>query len=306
MKIIEKFVYFRPSFTVRIIAGLAALLLMVAACTLVGVTDQVRGLSERDAQFQGRNIEEGARVYFEQCARCHGVDGKGLDGQGPALSSERFVGRVDETGAVLVASERIKEIGWQGTLRAYVEAVTAAGIPLKSSGLWDAAHPTYSNAFGGPLRDDEIKNVALFVANWAKDPATSGTIDAPKPGEGQVARPTPVPLTPEQEAGKQVYLKQGCNACHAIRGVGTQGAIGPNMNQLAKNAEEIRIKDATYKGTAKTAAEYIRESIVNPNLYIVPACPQGACLPNLMPQTYATTIPAAELDQLIGYLSTLK
>ena len=36
----------------------------------------------------------------------------------------------------VTASERMKEIGWTGTVLNYIKAVTAGGTPLKSSGNW--------------------------------------------------------------------------------------------------------------------------------------------------------------------------
>jgi nitric oxide reductase subunit C len=119
-----------------------------------------------------------------------------------------------------------------------------------------------------------------------------------------------VPLTPEQEAGKQVYLAQGCAACHAIRGVGAQGAIGPNMNRMGAVAAE-RIASDDYKSKiqgqppATTPEEYIRQSILYPNAYIVPQCPQGPCQANLMPRNYAQVIPPQDLDNLVAYLASL-
>lgn len=303
MKLIEKIVYFRPGFTLRILTGLAAVVLMAVSCVLVGIADGARGLTERDEEWAGRKIQDGARVYVEYCSGCHGLDGRGVEFKGPALATEAFLGKTREDGSVEVASERMKDLKWQSNVRAYIEAVTAAGIP--STGAFDEVHAAWSNQYGGPLRPDEIQNVALFIYNWAKAPVTGGTIiEAPKPGAA-AGRPTPVPLTPAQEAGRQVYLKSGCNACHAVRGQGLQGNIGPSLNQLATVAA-TRIADANYKGQAKSATEYIRESIINPNGFVVAQCPLGPCPAGVMLQTYEQQLKPEELTGLVDYLSTLK
>lgn len=319
MSIIKKIITFRPSFTLRILTGLISVLVMLSVCTFIGIADQTQ-LNVRAAEFDARSIEAGAKVYGEQCARCHGLKGEGIEGLGPALASEQFVGRIElvrdsrqlQSIREVVPSERMKQIGWTGTLRDYIRSVTAAGIPVKTSNVWDVNHPTFSERFGGPLRDDQILNVANFIVNYGLDPLPNDqVILPPAPGEGQAARPTPVPLTPEQEAGKVLYQAKGCTACHAIRGVGAQGAIGPSLNRIGSVAEE-RIASDDYKTKlqgqppATTAAEYIRQSILYPNAYIVPQCPQGPCLAGVMPQNYEQQMTPQELDNLVAYLASLR
>jgi cytochrome c2 len=316
---LKKLVTYRPSFTVRILVGLVCLLAMLSVCTIIGITDQTQ-LNVRASEFEGRSIEAGAKVWALQCARCHGLDGEGIEGQGPALSSEQFAGRIeivpDANGTqvikVVQPSERLKQLGWTASLADYVSGVTAAGIPIRSSNAWDVNHPTFSNRFGGSLRDDQIQNVTDFVVNWGLNPRPNDqSVLPPAPGEGQAARPTAVPLTPEQEAGKAVYEKAGCTACHSIRGVGAQGAVGPNLNKIGAEAPEI-IAGEDYKTNLKdqppatTGEEYIRQSILHPNAYIYPKCPQGPCPAGVMPQIYEQQLKPDELNNLVSYLNSLK
>lgn len=316
---LKKIVTYRPSFTVRILTGLISLLVLLSVCTIIGISDQTQ-LNVRASNFEGRSIEAGAKVWALQCARCHGVNGEGVEGQGPALASEQFVGRIEivEEGngarsiRVVQPSERMQQIGWTGSLADYVSSVTAAGIPIRTSNVWDVNHPTFSERFGGPLRDDQIVDVTNFVVNWGLSPVPNDqAVLPPAPGEGQEPRPTPVPLTAEQQAGQDVYLAEGCNACHAIRGVGTQGAIGPNLTRIGSVAEE-RIASESYQTgvtgqpAAATGEEYIRQSILHPNAYVVAECPQGPCPAGVMPQIYQDTITPEELDNLVAYLNSLR
>jgi mono/diheme cytochrome c family protein len=306
MSIIKRIVTFRPSFTVRVIVGMISVIGFLSACALVGLSDLTRALGAQDAKYNARAIEAGAQVYSEQCARCHGPDGKGIESLGPALSSQAFLGRT-ENGREVLKSQRLIDIGWTNSLDAYIRAVTASGIPIKSSNTWDVVHPPFGQAYGGNLRDDQIANVSKFILNWQQNPTTAGVIDAPKPGEGSAPKPTAVPLTPEQEAGKAVFLKQGCVACHAIKGVAV-GAVGPNLSKIATDSAEI-IQSADYKasqGKATTVEEFIHESIVNPNAYLAKNCPTGPCVANIMTKNLEQTIPAADLKNLVAYLSSLK
>lgn len=310
---------YRPSYTVRILTGLICLLIMLSVCTIVGISDRT-GLNARAVSFDARSIEAGAKVYGLQCARCHGVDGEGIEGQGPALSSETFLGRTeirsDALGAQsiqqVVPSKRMEEVGWTGSLYDYILGVTSAGIPVKTSNVWDVNHPTFLDNFGGSLRDDQIRDVTNFIINWGLNPRPDDqSVLAPAPGEGGAPRPTAVPLTPEQEAGKAVYEKAGCTACHAIRGVGNQGAVGPNLTKIGADSEEIIASD-DYKNNVKdqpaatTGEEYIRQSILHPNAYIYPKCPQGPCPAGVMPAIYEQQLSPEELNNLVNYLNSLR
>jgi mono/diheme cytochrome c family protein len=70
------------------------------------------------------------------------------------------------------------------------------------------------------------------------------------------------------ERGLQVYQQSYCGLCHQLDAAHTAGQFGPTHNHMGTTAA-LRIRDATYTGTARTAAEYIRESIVSPQAYIV-------------------------------------
>ena len=57
----------------------------------------------------------------------------------------------------------------------------------------------------------------------------------------------------------QIFAKAQCISCHTIPGIpGAMGTIGPKLEEGTTAAQ--RIKDPTYKGTAKSPAEYIMES----------------------------------------------
>lgn len=83
-----------------------------------------------------------------------------------------------------------------------------------------------------------------------------------------------------------------CAQCHST---GTDRLIGPGMAGIAERAA-TRVE-------GQSAIDYIRNSILHPNDYIVqgePAYPSG-----LMPQNYAEVLPEQELNDLIAYLLTL-
>ncbi len=68
--------------------------------------------------------------------------------------------------------------------------------------------------------------------------------------------------------GMETYRQQACGVCHTLAAVQSLGTFGPPHDNLAAIAGE-RIHEERYTGTASTAQEYIRESIVNPLAFLV-------------------------------------
>jgi len=96
--------------------------------------------------------------------------------------------------------------------------------------------------------------------------------------------------------------KGGCTACHVIPGVpGAVGNIGPDLSTLNTAADEY-INSAAYTGNATTVEEYIREAILDPDIFVVPDCPNGPCQAGQMPESLANLITDDELEAAIQYL----
>jgi hypothetical protein len=77
---------------------------------------------------------------------------------------------------------------------------------------------------------------------------------------------------------------------------GAGGIFAPPHNGMGSLAEQ-RIRDAGYTGTATTAEAYIRESILDPTIYLVPGYEHTRYH---MPAY--TTLPQADLDALVQML----
>ena len=86
----------------------------------------------------------------------------------------------------------------------------------------------------------------------------------------------------------------GCNACHALQAARATGQIGPDLNGIGARAA------ARVEGLA--AEEYIRQSILEPNAFIAPECPQGACAAGVMPQDFDTRMAPGDLDAIVSLL----
>ncbi len=148
--------------------------------------------------------------------------------------------------------------------------------------------------------------LALVVVGCGKKETPTPT---PVPTPVQEVKPTEEKKAEEPKDTTQVAIaamqKGGCGACHVIPGVpNAQGTIGPDLSKMGVIAGE-RIKDPNYKGKAKTAAGYLRESLVDPNAYIVPECPGGACQEGMMP-AFKGTLSDEEINAIVDYLLNLK
>jgi len=107
------------------------------------------------------------------------------------------------------------------------------------------------------------------------------------------------------DAGKKLFNEPviasagspGCVTCHSLE----QGKtlVGPSLAGIATDGAAT-VKEADYKGTAKNADEWLRESMLNPNVDV----PEGF-KPDIMPKTF-TKLSAQELSDLVAYLQTLK
>lgn len=105
------------------------------------------------------------------------------------------------------------------------------------------------------------------------------------------------------ESPEEMINKLGCPLCHTIPGVeGAVGELGPPLHEKV-NAPQ-RIKDPNYKGKAKTGRDYVRESILNPNAYIVFNEAEGEPYPEgVMPPDFANKISVNGLEKLVDFIS---
>ncbi len=102
--------------------------------------------------------------------------------------------------------------------------------------------------------------------------------------------------------GKALFAAQPCNSCHDISHPFPGGEVCPNLGNIATEADRI-VRSPDYHGQAKDAAGYIRESIVNPDAYIVPGdlyhTDDGH---SRMLKNFAQILKPSEIDDLVAFL----
>ena len=106
-----------------------------------------------------------------------------------------------------------------------------------------------------------------------------------------VAACAPEPPASEPGArGRQVYRSLGCAKCHEPNLFGQR--VGPPLEHIATVAAARR--------PGVSAAEYVRQSILDPGTYLVPGYQDS------MPRDLGRDLPPTDLDALVAYLLSLK
>jgi mono/diheme cytochrome c family protein len=142
------------------------------------------------ASAQGDPVAQGARLYADNCAVCHGPQGEG-----------RIGARLRDFPSI--------------SPQAFVKATVANGVP-------GSKMPAWSKANGGPLTDAEIDAIAAFVATWTTGSVPVAPTEAPRP---LVALPTVAGVSGDPARGAQVF-QQNCRVCHGDKG---EGRVGVNL-----------------------------------------------------------------------------
>jgi cytochrome c oxidase subunit II len=81
--------------------------------------------------------------------------------------------------------------------------------------------------------------------------------------------------------GKTLFTQQ-CGTCHVLADAGTAGEVGPDLDEVLPGKD----------------ADFIRESIVDPNAEIA----QGFASPSAMPGNFGEALSQQQLDSLVEYL----
>lgn len=271
----------------RVTIGTIAIVLTVALLTWTALNEDAR-MAAFEAAQAGRSIENGATLFESNCTPCHGKQGEGIPGVAPALNTP-----------TLFNGQRVREAQFAGSVRDFIKLTIAAGRPIPTVGTnYPQRMPTWSQRYGGPLRDDQIEDLTNFVMNWGKGAQAAAATPAP-PQFQPVGSDLNVTL-PAGDAGRGQALFEGtatladgkptgCAGCH-VAGAGT---IAPDIQGVATRAETRK--------PGLSAEQYLHESIVQPNATVVEGFSQG-----IMPQDFGQRMSAQNLADIIAYLMTLK
>ncbi len=157
---------------------------------------------QHDAEFDlNQAVSAGKNIFASNCAACHGDEGQG--GIGPALNSQPLLSTVGDD---------------------QLFSLVRTGIP-------GTAMPAWSQLFGGPLTDEEVRQVVSFVRAW-------------EPSASEAARLGPAP---DPQRGQEIF-ESICFACHGSQGTGTDRAPALNDPALLNSFDDNWFRDTITQG----------------------------------------------------------
>ena len=295
---------------VKLIITTLAFMLTMVVFGVVALGEPAR-LAATTASEEALSIEQGALIFKSNCTSCHGLQGKAQECYGPDGESIGCAGRaLNNRNLVCGAnSRRMQDLQWTGSKYNFIHDTLNSGRP------WNGM-PTWGADYGGPLLDNEIRKLTLFIMNWENEELCAGPdwlfpypglenafydlgfstepyatawddfsniselpTDVEIPEDITVALPVSYPG--DAERGLQLYeVEYGCAACHGgADSDASWNGTGPWSGLLSEMAGE-RID-------GYTAEQYVYESIIHPNAFVVAECPNGACaVPSAMPGNF--------------------
>ncbi|MHB8618398.1 MAG: c-type cytochrome [Chloroflexota bacterium] len=248
------------------------LLVSVVLTTIIVLMIPIYFMFESQRQYQAtvaqdqQNIDRGAALFAANCSTCHGIQGQGnaiQPSNGKPSGAPPLRGFVTQVGS----NGKPRQVPWtKSRTEDYIRATISAGRPplggVAAPGT--VVMPTWSDRFGGPLRDIDINYLVAFLESqqwslvadqWKLNPQPVGlapsfakaTPAPPVTAAQPIANVTPGPAgsgivtvntrakpwkAGDAAAGKQVFMTKGCSGCHTIDGLST-GTVGPNLTHIA-------------------------------------------------------------------------
>jgi len=211
---------------------------------------------------------------------------------------------------------RLAQVGWGGDLHGYIVTTLIHGRPgsarVYPNGTGMAA---WSQTAGGPLRQDQIEDLAAYILNWDKGeawtmedfiavaqygkPLADGSLpsEPPPPPAGDNVAGILLRWELEEIVGSAVsggllYDQEfGCTDCHR------DGASAPDTIGTATRIRNERLTLPQFSGY--TIEQYIIESITRPGDYVVDGYSSG-----LRPVNFGARMTDQQLADIVAYLLT--
>lgn len=273
---------------VKIVIGTIAFMLTMIVVGFVALREPARMEAFSNARL-GRSIENGAEIFTSNCSTCHGVNGRAEECFDPSSGEPTgCIGRPLNNAELLCGqrSARMRALEWAGSKQDFIGSTVDAGRP------WNGM-PTWGEQYGGPLQDHQVDDVTDFVLNWESEELC---------GEEQVVEAPEWPANVSElpagnaENGPQLYeVTYACQSCHGDPAQEGTNAVGPWLGDIAEVGPQ--------RQEGYTAADYLYESILKPNAFIAPDCPNAPCTePSAMPGNFGLQMTEQEMADVLAYL----
>lgn len=202
---------------------------------LTGLENPLRS----DKANYDKYVEEGAKIYFQNCFFCHGDN---LDGKGPfAPALNPLPANFVDKGTIAQLQESY--VFWR---------ISKGGSGLPNEGApWNTAMPVWEYI----LTEDEIWKVTMFIyeaagvepRTWKESVSDSRQQSPASDGHDNIVNKnnkdgSPLNGLQTADAGKIIYMKK-CQYCHGIEGKGNGPAadfLSPRPRDLTKAKYKLK------------------------------------------------------------------
>ena len=193
------------------------IIISLAVLLLVLVIFPLQADTAAQTTDNGEQLKLGAVIYAENCAVCHGDEGKGRIGA--TLAKDWPSIRPDMT----------------------VRTIIENGVPGSPMLAW-------SKDNGGPLTSDEIDALVMYILSWQ----TGESIIVPsQPARTQRPPITPIPEVEGDPNRGAVLYDENCVVCHGTDG---EGRIGATLVKLWSGIRpDLSIKNTINSGVPGSA-----------------------------------------------------
>lgn len=164
------------------------LTLAILASFQVYIFREPARIARDESAQKSSNVFEGNVLFSTYCAVCHGKQGEGIDA--PALNNKAFLLNTDDD---------------------TIFSVISSGVPGTEMPAWNQVH-------GGPLTDQEVRQLVAYIRNWEPNAPDLGL-------HGRAGNPS---------EGLGIY-NTTCIICHGDNGIGTDHA--PALNDPTRLAQ---------------------------------------------------------------------
>ncbi len=275
-------------------------------------------IAELEAQIEEQNLAIDAAVA-ERIAVLESLDTAVDNGLFPLWDT---VVDIEQTGDNEVEvffnnnGTRLAQVGWAGDLHGYVVTTLIHGRPgsarvyPNSTGM-----AAWSQTAGGPLRQDQIEDLAAYILNWDKGenwtaedfiavaqygkPLADGSLPSEPPPppagdnvDGILQRWAADEIVGSAVSGELLYDQEfGCTDCHR------DGASAPDTIGTVTRIQSERFSEPGFEGY--TVMQYLVESITRPGDYVVEGYSSG-----LMPVNFGLRMTDQQLADIVAFLMT--
>ncbi len=218
------------------VAALALALLVagVVGCGSVGHT-------EGGDRAAGKELFVKGVAGAPTCGSCHTLADAGTSGQiGPNLDYAFYQSRRNGLGESTIQQVVVDQIF-------YPTEETPTGAP-GMPGIDTLLPECGEGETEGCVQDQEeaARDISAYVASVAGLRATDGEAPppAPTPMPPPPGQPEPPPPGGADAAGKEVFASAGCGSCHTLADAGSNGQVGPNLDD-AQPSEALVVDRVT-------------------------------------------------------------